>query len=88
MDSAPSKPNAQLSWANVGFAFGFIVFDAVLSKSLSLGVGALLVTSAFRCAVQLSLVALILQKVFDADNPWAVAVIACECVQSLPELPQ
>ncbi|KIP10919.1 hypothetical protein PHLGIDRAFT_22003 [Phlebiopsis gigantea 11061_1 CR5-6] len=73
MDSTPSKPTSQLSLSNVGLAFGFIAFDAVLSKTLGLGIGALLVTSAVRCVVQLSLVALILQKVFDADNPWAVA---------------
>ena len=78
MDSTPGKPTAQLSLANVGLAFGFIAFDALLSKTLGLGVGSLLVTSAVRCVVQLSLVALILQKVFDADNPWAVAVIACK----------
>ena len=78
MDNTPNRPTAQLSWSNIGLAFGFIAFDALLSKTLGLGVGALLVTSALRCVVQLSLVALILQKVFDADNPWAVAAIACE----------
>lgn len=81
MDSGPAKPATELSWQNVGLAFGFIFFDAVVSRILGLGVGTLLVTSALRCVVQLSLVALILQRVFETNNPWGVAGIAREhCV--------
>ena len=35
-------------------------------------------TAAVRCVVQLALVATLLQKVFEADNAWAVGGIACE----------
>ena len=75
MDSSPS-PSTHLSWGNVGLAFAFILFDALVSQTFSLGVGSSLVTAAVRCVAQLSLVALILQKVFETNNPWAVAGIA------------
>lgn len=67
-----------LSWGNVSLAFSFIVFDAVVSLGFGLGVGSGLVTAALRCIVQLSVVALVLQQVFETRNPWAVAGIACE----------
>lgn len=78
MDGSPGKPTNDLSWDNVGLAFSFIVFDAVVSKTFGLGVGTSLVTAAVRCVAQLSLVALVLQKIFETNNPWAVAGIACE----------
>ncbi|PSR78110.1 hypothetical protein PHLCEN_2v7574 [Hermanssonia centrifuga] len=78
MDGGPGEPSKDLSWENVGLAFSFIILDAVVSRALGLGVGTSLVTSGLRCVVQLSLVALILQKVFETNNPWAVAGIACE----------
>ena len=66
-----------LNWGNVGLAFSFILLDGVLSTTFGLGVGSSLVTAAVRCVVQLSVVALILQKVFETNNPWAVAGMAC-----------
>ncbi|TCD61060.1 hypothetical protein EIP91_009117 [Steccherinum ochraceum] len=69
--------STHLTFNNIGLAFSFILFDALISTSLGLGVGSSLVTASVRCVVQLSLVALILQKVFEANNPWAVAGIAC-----------
>lgn len=65
-----------LTWANVGLGFAFIVFDAVVSQFFGLGVGVPLVTAAVRCIVQLSVVAIVLQKVFEANNVWGVAGIA------------
>ncbi|KAI0695372.1 UPF0014-domain-containing protein [Cytidiella melzeri] len=65
-----------LTWENVGLAFSFIVLDAVFSRIFGLGVGSSLITAAVRCVLQLTLVALILQKVFETNNPWAVAGIA------------
>lgn len=70
---------ADLTWENVGLAFSFIIFDAAVSRIFQLGVGTSLVTAAVRCVIQLTLVSLILQKVFEAKNPWGVAGIACEC---------
>ncbi|KAH9928350.1 UPF0014-domain-containing protein [Fomitopsis serialis] len=73
---APGGATSPLDWANVGLAFSFIVFDAVVSLALGLGVGSGLVTAALRCIVQLSVVALVLQRVFETNNVWAVAAIA------------
>ncbi|GJE95251.1 ABC transporter permease [Phanerochaete sordida] len=67
---------ADLTWENVGLAFSFIIFDAAISRILKLGVGTSLVTAAVRCVIQLTLVSLVLQKVFEAKNPWGVAGIA------------
>ena len=77
MDGGPGASTKDLTWENVGLAFSFILFDALCSKFFGLGIGTSLVTAAVRCVVQLTLVALILQKVFDANHPWAVAGIAC-----------
>ncbi|CDO70641.1 hypothetical protein BN946_scf184756.g7 [Trametes cinnabarina] len=77
MDSGgPHQSTTHLTWANVGLAFSFILLDGFLSTSFGLGVGSSLITAAVRCVVQLSVVALILQKVFETNNPWAVAGMA------------
>ncbi len=72
-----------LTWYNVGLAFSFIALNAVISKIFHLGIGVSLVTAAVRCMVQLALVATLLQSVFETDNPWAVAAIACELVSTV-----
>lgn len=77
MDAPGDDRTQDLTWGNVGLAFSFILFDAVVSKIFGLGIGTSLMTAAVRCVVQLTLVALILQKVFDTNNPWGVAGIAC-----------
>ncbi|KAH9846642.1 UPF0014-domain-containing protein [Lenzites betulinus] len=77
MDSGPGSSTSQLSWGNVGLAFSFILLDGFISTTFGLGVGSSLITAAVRCIVQLSVVALILQKVFETNNPWAVAGMAC-----------
>ncbi|KAG1814076.1 hypothetical protein EV424DRAFT_1415271 [Suillus variegatus] len=76
MDSAPTD-STHLDWGNVGLGFSFIIFNALISTSLQLGVGSSLLSAAIRCVVQLGLVALVLQKVFETNNPWAVGGIAC-----------
>lgn len=70
--------NAELTWGNVGLALCFVLFNAVVSSCLGLGIGTSLTTAAFRCIVQLTLVAMILQRVFATENPFAVAGIICE----------
>ncbi|OJT07360.1 UPF0014 membrane protein [Trametes pubescens] len=77
MDPGPGDPSTHLNWGNVGLAFSFILLDGLLSTTFGLGVGSSLITAAVRCIVQLSVVALILQKVFETNNPWAVAGMAC-----------
>ncbi|QRV89625.1 hypothetical protein RhiJN_17643 [Ceratobasidium sp. AG-Ba] len=69
--------NTHLTWANVGIGFAFVAVDAVVSYSLGLGVGSSLVSAAIRCIVQLSIMGLVLQSVFEASSPWAVAGISC-----------
>ena len=85
----PGADTTHLTWGNVGLAFSFIVFNTLISTTYGLGVGSSLLTAAIRCVVQLSVVALVLQKVFEANNPWAVAAIAgavplslsaCSCI--------
>ena len=77
MDTGPDTSKTHLSWANVGLAFAFILFDGLVSTTFGLGVGSSLVTAAVRCVVQLSVVALILRQVFETNHPWAVAGMAC-----------
>ena len=55
-------------------------FDAVFSKVLGVHVGGSLLTASIRCILQLSVMALILQSVFDARNIWAAAGISRELV--------
>jgi len=77
MDSgAPGSGTTNLNWWNVGLAFSFILLNAAISLGFNLGIGSALVTAAIRCVLQLSVVALLLQKVFETNNPWAVAGIA------------
>ncbi|WVR04324.1 hypothetical protein IAU60_001324 [Kwoniella sp. DSM 27419] len=65
-----------LSWTNVLIGLLFIVFDAVLSLILGLGIGGSLMVAAGRCILQLSVMALILDKVFASQNIWGVFGIA------------
>ena len=77
MDTSPPSPSSpDLQWSNVGFGFGFIVMNMVLSQVLNLQIGTSMVISALRCMVQLTFVATILERVFAAKNLWTVAAIA------------
>ncbi|KAF4562532.1 UPF0014 family protein [Pleurotus pulmonarius] len=72
-----TETEPSLSWINVGLALSFILFDVVLSSVLRLGIERPLITSSIRCVIQLGLASTLLQKVFNAKNPWAVAGIVC-----------
>ncbi|TDL25523.1 UPF0014-domain-containing protein [Rickenella mellea] len=76
MDS-PSGGSTHLTWTNVALGFSFIVFDSAVSHLFRLGVGSSLITAGVRCVVQLAVMALVLQKIFEAQNPWGVAGLAC-----------
>ncbi|KAJ3886368.1 UPF0014-domain-containing protein [Lentinula edodes] len=76
MDSPSSDEGTELTWLNVALAFGFIAFNVIFSYVFDLGVGISLLVAATRCVVQLAIVGTLLQKVFETDNPWAVAGIA------------
>ena len=76
MDDNGPQSKVDLNWSNVGLGFTFVAFDAMVSHSLGLGIGSALVTAAIRCVVQLALMALVLQNIFDAKNPYGVAGLA------------
>jgi hypothetical protein len=76
--TVPMIDSPTLSWLNVGFGFLFILFDAILSATLGLGIGGSLVVAATRCIIQLSIMGLVLDKVFASDNIWGVIGIARE----------
>ncbi|KAG5644179.1 hypothetical protein DXG03_009020 [Asterophora parasitica] len=73
--NGPTTP-IHLGWTNVGLGFAFILFDVVLSSSFGLGIERSLFTAAVRCVVQLSVVGVLLQQVFETKDPWAVGGIA------------
>lgn len=66
-----------LTWLNVLLGLLFILFDAVLSLILGLGIGTSLVVASIRSIVQLTIMGLVLDKVFASDNIWGVVGIAC-----------
>ena len=66
-----------VTWINVGIGFTFILFDIGVSTVFGLGIGLSLFVAALRCVGQLTVVATILQKVFETQNPWLVALICC-----------
>jgi ABC-type iron transport system FetAB permease component len=70
------ETSATLSWANVLIGLLFILFDAVLSLILGLGIGASLIVAAARCVLQLSVMGLVLDKAFASQNGWSVVGIA------------
>ncbi|KAI0090974.1 hypothetical protein BDY19DRAFT_932756 [Irpex rosettiformis] len=72
----PIALGQELGWSNVALAFSFILFNALISRTCGLELGNSLIVAAVRCILQLSLVAVILQRVFETDNAWAVAGIA------------
>jgi ABC-type iron transport system FetAB permease component len=76
--SPPTRDSPQLQWDNVALGLCFVLFDTVLSHTLKLGVGNSLLTAAFRCVVQLTLVSYVLERVFNTNHPLAVAGIAGE----------
>lgn len=77
MDDPTSGSNTHLTWASISLAFTFIALDAFLSLVFGLNIGTSLVTAAVRCVLQLALMALVLKSVFQANNPWVVAGLAC-----------
>ncbi|WVW78877.1 hypothetical protein I302_100840 [Kwoniella bestiolae CBS 10118] len=71
IDSSPT-----LTWTNVLIGLLFILFDSLLSLVLGLGIGGSLMVAAGRCVLQLSVMGLILDRVFASNNVWGVFGIA------------
>jgi len=65
-----------LSWSNVALALSFVLFDAAVSAFYRLGISSSLITAALRCIVQLSIMGLVLQNIFETKSPWGVAGLA------------
>ncbi|CAG8458872.1 23113_t:CDS:2 [Rhizophagus irregularis] len=61
-----------LEWYHVGIASTFIIINSVISISFGLNLGTSLFVSAVRCVVQLTLMGLVLEDVFKAQNPYIV----------------
>lgn len=78
IDSSP-----HLTWTNVFIGLLFVIFDSVLSIILGLGIASSLLIAAVRCIIQLSVMGLVLDKVFASNNIWGVAGIAGELVKSM-----
>ncbi|WVQ83831.1 hypothetical protein IAT38_005975 [Cryptococcus sp. DSM 104549] len=72
---ALADPN-NLTWTNVFIGLLFVIFDSILSITLGLGIAGSLLVAAARCIIQLSIMALILDKVFASNNIWGVFGIA------------
>jgi ABC-type iron transport system FetAB permease component len=75
--------STELQWVNVAIALSFILFDIGVSTVFRLGLSTSLFIAAVRCTGQLAVVATLLQKVFETENPWLVALIACRSRDSL-----
>lgn len=73
----PSQ-SSELTPLNVALALAFIAFDSVLSITLGLGIASSLLIAASRCILQLSVMALVLGKVFATGNIFGVFGIAGE----------
>jgi len=76
MDPAPPGSTTHLGWTNVGIGFAFILADVFLSVVLGVQVGSSLFTAAVRCVLQLSVMGLVLQSVFEAKHGLAVTAIS------------
>ena len=79
------ETSSELTWINVAIALAFILFDIGVSTVFRLGIGLSLLIAALRCVGQLALVATILQRVFETENPWLVALICCTFQSFVPD---
>ncbi|KDN52553.1 UPF0014-domain-containing protein [Tilletiaria anomala UBC 951] len=75
-DPLTPSPGQHLTWANVLIAFCFLLIDALLSIYFKLGISRSLLIAAARCAVQLYIMSLVLDRIFAANSLWAVALMA------------
>ncbi|EPQ52554.1 UPF0014-domain-containing protein [Gloeophyllum trabeum ATCC 11539] len=74
---SPVTDRTHLTYLNVALGLSFIAFNSFLSYNFRLGVGSALFTAALRCIIQLAIMSLLLKQIFETNNPWAVAGLAC-----------
>jgi len=65
----------EISWLNVTGAAFILLLDVVVCIYFKLGIAQDLIVAALRCVVQLSLLGLILDRVFTSQSPLAVVVM-------------
>ncbi|KAG0262822.1 hypothetical protein BG011_009653 [Mortierella polycephala] len=70
------KPMVELQWYHVAIASSLVVVNGILSMILGLHLEKSLFISAIRCIVQLSIMGMVLQNIFDAENPILVILMA------------
>ncbi|KAF9365248.1 hypothetical protein BGX34_010725 [Mortierella sp. NVP85] len=70
------KPMVELQWYHVAIASLLIITNGILSILLGLGLEKRLFISATRCVVQLTIMGLVLQNIFDANSPALVILMA------------
>lgn len=78
MENAPSREQPLLTWSNVALALSFVAFDTVLSSVYRLGISGSLISAASRCVIQLSVMALVLDSIFQTKSPYGIAALARE----------
>ena len=71
-DELSARATPHISIANVGVGFSLLLLDICLSSYFQLGLSRDLLIAAARCVVQLSLLGVVLESVFSAQNPLAV----------------
>ncbi|KAI1315013.1 hypothetical protein EDD11_001398 [Mortierella claussenii] len=75
-DCGGQKPMVELQWYHVAIASVLIIVNGILSIVLRLGLEKRLFIAAIRCIVQLTIMGLVLQNIFDAQNPLLVILMA------------
>ncbi|KAM0755353.1 UPF0014-domain-containing protein [Meredithblackwellia eburnea MCA 4105] len=68
--------NAVVTPTQVLISLSLLLLTVLLSLSLNLGIASSLLVAAIRCILQLSVMGVILDKVFKAESPWAVAAMS------------
>lgn len=66
----------ELGYGDLAIAATLVLANALLSLVLSLGLTRRILISGLRCAVQLSLVGVVLRAVFASGSPWVVLAVA------------
>ena len=72
----PTEGPIEITWLELAICSGLLLANGGVSMWLGLGLGRQLLLAGLRTVVQLSLLGLVLVRVFEAGNPWLVAGIA------------
>ncbi|KAJ3196535.1 hypothetical protein HK101_008544 [Irineochytrium annulatum] len=75
-NSTKPAPPDKLGWDNVAIGSSLILVNAAISIYFGLGLATSLAISTVRCIVQLTILGMILNTVFDHDTPGVVSLLA------------